>query len=65
MAGIWAGWAARSRSMMFLPARPATAELPMCSAGAAGQRVAMSAIRRLATLGAFGSASWSSTGTGR
>jgi hypothetical protein len=49
--------------MMFLPARPGTAELPTCSAGVAGQRVAMSAIRRLATSGASGSALWISTGT--
>ena len=50
---------------MPLPARPGTAELPMCSAGVAGQRVAMSAVRRLATSGAAGSAWWTSTGTRR
>jgi len=49
--------------MMFLPARPATAELPTCSAGVAGQRVAMRAIKRLATSGAAGSAWWIWTGT--
>ena len=51
--------------MMFLPARPGTAELPTCSAGVAGQRVEMSAIRHLATSGASGSAWWTWTGTGR
>ena len=51
--------------MMFLPARPGTAVLPTCSAGVAGQRVAMSAIRRLATSGASGSAWWIWTGTRR
>ena len=56
MAGMWAGWAARSRSIVFLPARPGTALLPMCSAGVAGQRVAMRVIRRLATSAACGSA---------
>jgi hypothetical protein len=56
MAGMWAGSAARSRSMMFLPERPGTAELPTCSAGVAGQRVPISAIRRLATSAACGSA---------
>jgi hypothetical protein len=65
MAGIWAGSAARSRSMIPLPARPGTAELPTCSAGVAGQRVAISAIRRLATSGASGSAWWTWTGTRR
>jgi hypothetical protein len=65
MAGIWAGSAARSRSMMFLPARPGTAELPTCSAGVAGHLVAMSAIMRLATPGASGSAWWTWTGTRR
>jgi hypothetical protein len=49
MAGMWAGSAARNRSMMFLPASPGTAELPTCSAGLPGQLVVMSAIRRLAT----------------
>jgi hypothetical protein len=33
--------------MIPLPARPGTAELPTCSAGVAGQRVAMRVIRRL------------------
>ena len=56
MAGIWAGSAARSRSMIPLPARSGTAELPTCSAGVAGQWVPMRAIRRLATSGACGSA---------
>jgi hypothetical protein len=51
--------------MIPLPARPGTAELPTCSAGVAGQRVAMSAIRRLATSGASGSAWWTWTGTRR
>ena len=65
MAGIWAGSAARSRSMMFLAARSGTAVLPTCSAGVAGQWVAMSVIRRLATSGASGSAWWTWTGTRR
>ena len=63
MAGMWAGSAARSRSMVFLPARPGTAELPTCSAGAPDHLAAMSAISRLAASGAYGSASWTSTGT--
>ena len=65
MAGMWAGSAARSRSMVFLPARPGTAVLPTCSAGVAGQWVAMRAIRRLATSGASGSAWWTWAGTRR
>ena len=44
---------------------PGTAELPTCSAGVAGHRVEMRAIRRLATSGASGSASWIWTGTRR
>ena len=51
--------------MIFLPARPGTAELPMCSAEVAGQRVEMRAIRHLATSGASGSARRPVTGTGR
>jgi hypothetical protein len=65
MAGMSAGSAASSRSMMFLPARPGTAELPTCSAGVGGHLVAMSAMSRLATSGACGSAWWTSTGTRR
>src|SRR5215212_11298323 len=55
-AGRSAGWAGSSRSMMPLPANPATEELPTCSAGVAGQLVAMRAMSRLATAGACGSA---------
>jgi hypothetical protein len=51
--------------MMFLPARPGTAELSTCSAGVSGHLVAMRAIRRLATSGVAGSARWTSTGTCR
>jgi hypothetical protein len=51
--------------MMPLPARPGTAVLPMCSAGVAGQRVAMRAAKRLATSGACESAWWTWTGTRR
>jgi hypothetical protein len=42
--------------MIPFPARPGTAVLPTCSARVAGQRVAIRAIRRLATSGACGSA---------
>ena len=49
--------------MVFLPARPGTAELPTCSAGAPGHLAAMIAIRQLAASGACGSAWWTSTGT--
>ena len=55
-AGTSAGSAGSSRSMMPLPASPATAELPTCSAGVPGHLVAMSAMSRLATSGACGSA---------
>jgi hypothetical protein len=63
MAGMWAGSAAKSRSMVFLPASPATAELPTCSVWCAGHLAAMSAIRHFRPRWERGSASWTSTGT--
>jgi hypothetical protein len=63
--GMSAGSAGSSRSMMPLPANPATEELPTCSAGVAGHLVAMRAMSRLATSGAAGSAWWTSTGARR
>src|SRR6266508_4313606 len=62
-AGISSGDEGSSRSMVPLPARAGTAELPTCSASAPGRPAAMSAITRPATSRARGSASRTTMGT--
>src|ERR671935_148322 len=62
-AGIWSAGVGSSRSMVPLPARPGTAELPTCSATAPGRLAAISSITRRATSVARGSASWTTMGT--